>query len=216
MRPRPSQRSLGEDWRDLRQRLAADRQRLADIYRSDASDPPLLWLFHPSYQCMVLHRHSRFLFLRGHRWLARLLWHANLLLTGADIGPRTDIGGGLFLVSTMGVGLAGKIGARCTICAQAGAGGAFVENPLDLGGGPGLPVIGDDVLLECGALVMGTITIGVGAVIGPRCLVDRDLPAGARVLAVEPRRLAKEPHHFVKLAKGQEPPPGPADLPDHG
>lgn len=192
MIPTPRSRSLREDWRELRDRLALDRARIREM-RMRRADLHLGWLLlDPSYQALVLHRWSRFLFLRGHRWMARILWQVNLMVTGADIGPRTDIGGGLYLPNPVGIALAGRLGTGCTACAQSGCGGIFAEDPRDVGGGPGLPNLGDGVVLECGSLVLGTLVVGDGVVVGPRAMVERDVPAGMQVAAVEPRRFPRE------------------------
>lgn len=45
------------------------------------------------------------------------------------------------------------------------------------------PVIGDDVQVGPGAVIMGPITVGNGARIGPNALVIEDVPPGGRVLA---------------------------------
>ncbi len=44
------------------------------------------------------------------------------------------------------------------------------------------PVIEDDVIIGRGAVVIGRVTIGAGAVIGPNAIVTSDVPRGARVI----------------------------------
>lgn len=50
----------------------------------------------------------------------------------------------------------------------------------------GKPVIGDNVSIRTGAIVVGPITIGDGVTIGPNAVVDFDVPAGAKVFAQRP------------------------------
>lgn len=61
--------------------------------------------------------------------------------------------------------------------------------------GPGdttaCPVIGDDVEFGAGAVVVGPITVGDGALIGANAVVSHDVPAGAVVRA--PRSTVTEP-----------------------
>jgi acetyltransferase-like isoleucine patch superfamily enzyme len=51
------------------------------------------------------------------------------------------------------------------------------------------PIIGRGVMIGSGANILPGVTIGDGAVIGAGALVMRDVPAGARLLAVTPRQV---------------------------
>lgn len=161
---------------ETRVRLAADRERL----RAFIADRPqlargILWL-QPSYQAVYLHRWSHFFFQRGNRLLARVLWHLNLLLTGADISPLADIEGGFVLVYPVCTIVLGKAGRNLTVIGHSGFGGGM--SSLNIGAGPGLPVIGDDVWLDLGAFILGPVHVGDGVVIKARSLVTSDVPAG--------------------------------------
>ena len=106
-----------------RARLQADRCRLQAHLAQNAHATSLsLWLT-PSYQAVYLHRWSHYHYLRGHRLLARALWHLNLLLTGADISPLTDIEGGLLIVHPLANIMLGRAGRNLT----AGNHGPVVE-----------------------------------------------------------------------------------------
>jgi len=52
----------------------------------------------------------------------------------------------------------------------------------------GVPVIEDDVVIYANAVVIGAITIGAGAQIGPGAVVYEDVPAGATMVG-NPARL---------------------------
>ena len=52
---------------------------------------------------------------------------------------------------------------------------------------PGPIVIGKKVFIGNGAIILGGVTIGDGARIGARSLVNRDVPAGATVVGVPAR-----------------------------
>lgn len=52
------------------------------------------------------------------------------------------------------------------------------------------PRLGNDVRVGAGAMIMGDITIGDGARIGPNVVVTTNIPAGA-VVAVEPPRVLR-------------------------
>ncbi len=178
-------------WSETRRRMAADRARVLDALATMPGQRPWLLIVHPCYLCLWLHRlahhfHTRRAFLRS-----RFCWHLGLMLTGADISPMADLGGGLFISHPSGIGLIGRLGERCTLHAQSGAGGGSGLT-TDIGAGPGLPVLGDDVVLEPGALVFGPVKIGNRVHVGVRCTVTKSLPDGSVVIPLEPRVLVQD------------------------
>lgn len=138
----------------------------------------VFWLLLPSYQCMLLYRLYRHAYLRGWRKLASFLFLVSLYLTRAEIPPSTSIGGGC-LICHCPVILCGRIGENFTLMGDGGIGGGFESD--DIGGGPGLPVVGNDVVMAIKSIVLGPVRIGDGARLGPSCTVMRDVPAGAVV-----------------------------------
>lgn len=58
--------------------------------------------------------------------------------------------------------------------------------------GKGAPVIGDDVVIGAGAKIIGPVTVGDRARIGAGCVVMRDVPAGAVVIAPTPNVILKD------------------------
>jgi len=51
----------------------------------------------------------------------------------------------------------------------------------------GVPKLGNGVIIECGAKILGPVTIGDGAVIRANSLVLIDVPAGATAMGVPAR-----------------------------
>jgi serine O-acetyltransferase len=170
---------------ETRQRLRQDRERLRPVLDRDPARRGGWLFFDPSYRAVFLHRWSRYFFCRGNRVLARFLWQFNLSLTGADLSPISDLGGGLVLVEPLACVLVGSAGRNLTIRAHASFGGGMSRD--DIGAGPGLPVFGDDVEIDFGAVILGPVRIGDGTYIGPRCVVRNDVDSASVVSPIPPR-----------------------------
>jgi serine acetyltransferase len=170
-------------WRQTRHLMRSDFVRLATWYGGGSFSRRLFWFLQPNYQALFLYRTYRYLYLKGWRGAARLVFLWSLYWTGAEISPTTSLGPGCLITHASGVVLFGKIGARFTIFGQGGMGGGLGEE--DIGGGPGYPVIGDDVIFGMKALALGPIRIGDRVKVGPTALVSRSVPDDAMILAVE-------------------------------
>lgn len=177
--PRPPDIEPRLTWKETRRRLKADKAAFNRYLGFETASRPGIPLFHPSYQCVFLYRMSRICFVGGHIYLARFFWHLNLLLTGADIPPISDIGEGFCVVHTAGCILVGKVGKNLLLHGVCGMGGG--RSDVDIGAGPGLPIVGDDVEIEFGGGILGGVRVGNGVRIGHRALVTRDVSDGMDV-----------------------------------
>ncbi|MFN2593328.1 MAG: DapH/DapD/GlmU-related protein [Actinomycetota bacterium] len=136
-------------------------------------------LTRPGPLAIGLYRGARVLWLHGLHTVAELVWRLNYFLTGADIHPGAEIGGGLRLTHTSGIviGKGVKIGSNVSILHEVTMGGSaranFEENFID-----GFPDVGDDCKIYAGAKLLGPIKIGRGCFIGANAVVTRDLPEG--------------------------------------
>ena len=93
----------------------------------------------------------------------------------------TEIGGGLFIQHGFATMIAAKsIGENCWINQQVTIG--YKDNTTP-------PVIGNNVVITCGAKVLGPISVGDGAVIGANAVVVRDVEPGAVMGGVPARRI---------------------------
>jgi len=174
-------------WRETRRRLADDRRRLRAHLRARGEPSPAFPLLRASYLCAWLHRLAHYADARGLRRSARLLWHLAMVVTGADIAPSADLGGGLLVVSPAGVAISGRAGRNLTMMPLSGVGGELSLE--DIGAGPGLPVLGDDVTLGTLTGVLGPVRVGDGVRVMPGCVVIEDVPAGAVVASPKTRAL---------------------------
>ncbi|MGH6821979.1 MAG: serine O-acetyltransferase [Methylocella sp.] len=161
-------------WAETRSRLRRDRVRLQLVFKEHELPVPRWLRLHPSYQSVFFYRISHYFFRNGHRLLARFFWHLNLLLTGADIAPLSEIGPGFVIAHPISTQIFGRAGADCTFWGYGGIGGG--RSNKDNGGGPGLPIIGNHVTLGPRALVLGPVVVGDGCEIGAGRIVMQDLP----------------------------------------
>ena len=165
-------RKLSRD--EMQALLNADHARLLEFMGEvDPSRIRRAWL------AVKLFRWSQYQYGLGRRSLGRLLWQINLTLTGADLNPISDFGPGLVLPSPLGVTLYGVAGCNLTAHAQTVLGGG--RSRKDIGAGPGRPLLGNDVTLGHGAMVLGPVKVGDEVNIGPGCVVLDDVKKQTRL-----------------------------------
>jgi len=180
-------------WKQTFSRLRADHSRLVALLARQQDRPAASAFFHPSFVCVLLYRISNHFFRAGHRHVARAFWHVNVLLTGADISAPVDLGEGLVILNPPGTAIMGKAGRNLTVMACAGL-GSEMGRLEDVGGGPGLPVVGDDVIMEPHSGILGPIKIGDRVRVGAGIAVTQDVPDDTLVEGPRPRFLPRK--HF--------------------
>jgi len=105
------------------------------------------------------------------------------IVSGIWIGHGAELGENVHLVHS------GNI--KIHRDAKVGAGSSIMHD-VTLGmnmGRPGLPQVGENVLIGVGAKLLGGIRIGDGATIAPNSLVITDVPAGATAMGVPARMM---------------------------
>jgi serine O-acetyltransferase len=113
----------------------------------------------------------------------------NLILFAFEVEPSAEIGEGFVLLNPVGIMLHGhtKIGRHCVFAHQITA---------TLGPRIGLDlvndyiIIGDHVVVSAGVRLIGNLTVGSNAWIGPNTVVTESLPADSIVLGKTIRRRA--------------------------
>jgi serine acetyltransferase len=138
----------------------------------------------PGPMAIGLYRLGHWLWLRNHEITAELLWRLNVTLTGADIHPAADIGGGFKVVHTVGLTIAAgtKIGRDVMILHGVTLGGSGRAS-LDPSFADGPPEIGDGTEIWAGAKVLGPIKVGRNCQIGANAVVGHDLADGTTYTA---------------------------------
>lgn len=94
------------------------------------------------------------------------------VLYSIEIGNDIELGEGINFTHTLGTVIGGtsKVGARVKFMGN---------NTIGAAKDDGCPVIEDDVVIGCGARVLGPVRIGKGAYIGANAVVLTDVPPGA-------------------------------------
>lgn len=125
----------------------------------------------------------------GHRLgvLAKVVSLVNYSLFGLEIAARCRIGPGLFLPHTHGTVIgAFAIGANAVIYQGVTLGAKDLDFTFDAAH---RPVLGDNVIIGAGAVIIGGLMIGDGAKIGANAVVTRSVAAGQTMVGIPARPL---------------------------
>jgi len=142
---------------------------------------------YPSIKALTNHRVAHSLYKLDVPLIPRIISEKAHSETGIDIHPGATIGERFFMDHGTGI----VIGETCVIGNNVriyqGVTLGAKSFPLDASGKPikGVkrhPTVQDDVIVYSGATILGTVTIGRGAMIGGNVWLTRDVPARTRVL----------------------------------
>jgi serine O-acetyltransferase len=120
------------------------------------------------------------------------------VLYSIEIGSDIELGEGINFTHTLGTVIGGtsKVGARVKFMGN---------NTIGTAKDNGCPVIEDDVVIGCGARILGPVRIGRGAFIGANAVVVSDVPPGAVASGIPAKvHERKEPQHEPGKTNGVE------------
>ena len=146
-----------------------------------------VFLLYPCVHALISYRIAHFLYSKKFFFMARLISQLARFFTGIEIHPGAKIGRGLFIDHGMGVviGETTEIGDNVTIYHGVTLGGTGKDK------GKRHPTIGNDVVIGCGAKVLGPITVGDGAKIGANAVVLKDVPTGVTAVGKAAKNLVR-------------------------
>ncbi|HQQ88968.1 MAG TPA: serine O-acetyltransferase [Oscillospiraceae bacterium] len=169
----------------------------ADIRAVKERDPAArnsveVLLLYSGLHAIMWHRPAYWLY--QHKWyfLARAISQMVRHTTGIEIHPGAKLGRGILIDHGAGVviGETAEVGDGCTIYQNVTLGGTGKDT------GKRHPTLGKDVLVGCGAKILGPFTVGDGAKIAANAVVLGPITAGATAVGV-PARVVRI--HGVKI-----------------
>ena len=142
-------------------------------------------LTYPGVKSVFFHRIANNLWNLNLYTLARIVSQFSRFLTGIEIHPAAKIGKNLFIDHGMGtvIGETSVIGDNVTLYHGVTLGGISpAENSNDQRNTKRHPTIEDNVIIGCGASILGPINIGSCARVGANTVVLKDVPSYATMV----------------------------------
>ena len=142
---------------------------------------------YPGFHALLFYRLSHFLNNIHLYFIARLISQIGRFITGIEIHPGAKIGNNLFIDHGMGVvvGETTEIGNDCTIYHGVTLGGTGKEK------GKRHPTLGNNVMVGCGAKVLGPVLIGDNVKIGANAVVLHDVQSNNTIVGIPGKILQK-------------------------
>jgi serine O-acetyltransferase len=135
---------------------------------------------YPGFHILIVHSVASFFYRINLKFMARLISQRARFLTGIEIHPGAKIGKNLFIDHGTGIviGETAEIGDSCTIyhgVTLGGLGNSQIKRH---------PTIGNNVMIGCGAKILGPIRIGNNVKIGANAVVLKDVPDNSTIVGV--------------------------------
>lgn len=167
--------AVGVNWKD--EKFRKDLKRWSNILHIEGKNNSILarLLFvYPEFRNLFLYRNQYRILYRT--WVR--IFYKPLETLYLQTG---EIGGGLFIQHGFSTMVAAKsIGENCWINQQVTIGYKGLGEP---------PVIGDNVMITCGAKVLGNITVSSNVTIGANAVVVKDVEVGATMVGIPAKRI---------------------------
>ncbi len=140
-------------------------------------------LLYSGLHALIFHRIAHALNKRNIKLPARAISQLAKLLTGIEIHPGATIGKGLFIDHGSGVviGETAVIGNNCTIYQGVTLGGTGKDK------GKRHPTLGNNVMVGCGAKILGPFTVGDNARVAANAVVLGEIPPDSTAVGVPAR-----------------------------
>ena len=159
-------RELYEDAKNIKKKDPASKNILEVI------------ILYPGFHILVFHRIAHFLYKHKLLFFSFLVSQLGRFFTGIEIHPGAKIGRRLFIDHGMGIviGETATIGNDCTIYHNSTLGGTGKDKYKRH------PDIGNNVMVGCGAKILGPIKVGNNVKIGANSIVLKNIPDNVTVV----------------------------------
>ena len=139
-----------------------------------------VFFLYSGYKAVRSHRRANWFFRHNMKFIARFISQHSRHKTGIEIHPGATIGKGLFIDHGMGVviGETTEIGENCTLYQGVTLGGTGKDT------GKIHPTLGNNVLVGCGARVLGPFKVGDNARIAAGAVVLNEIPPDSTAVGV--------------------------------
>lgn len=137
-------------------------------------------LLYQGFHILIFYRIGHFFYRHNFLFIARLISQLGRFLTGIEIHPGAQIGRRLFIDHGMGIviGETATIGNDCTIYHGVTLGGTGKDKHKRH------PDLGNNVMVGCGAKVLGPIKIGDNVKIGANSVVLKNIESNSTVVGI--------------------------------
>lgn len=157
-----------------------------------ARNPFEVFFMYPGFKAVMRHRVAHKLYNKGHKFIATRISNKTRRKYGIEIHPAAQIGNGVFIDHGMGVviGETAIVGDNCTIYQGVTLGGTGKDK------GKRHPTLGNNVLVGCGAKLLGNFTVGDNAKIAANAVVLSDVPENCTCVGI-PARIVRRNNEKV-------------------
>ena len=154
-----------------------------------------IFLLYPGVHAIIYHRIAHFLYCHHLKFLARFVSQWSRFWTGIEIHPGARIGRRFVIDHGMGIviGETAEVGDDCLIYHGVTLGGTGKDQ------GKRHPTIGNNVMISCGAKVLGPFKVGDNSRIAANAVVLSEIPPDATAVGVPARvvRIAGEKVNYA-------------------
>lgn len=155
--------------------------------RDPAAGSVLEILTYAGLHAVAFYRIAHWFYLKDHKVIARIISQTARMITGIEIHPGAKIGKGLLIDHGSGVviGETAEIGDYCLLYQGCTLGGTGKDH------GKRHPTLGNNVMVGCGAKVLGPFTVGDNAKIAANAVVLSPVPPNSTAVGV-PAKIVKQ------------------------
>lgn len=137
-------------------------------------------LLYSGFHAVIAHRAAHALHKKGYTLTARAISQGAKMITGIEIHPGATIGRNFFIDHGAGVviGETAEIGDNCTLYQGVTLGGTGKDT------GKRHPTLGNNVMVGCGAKVLGPFKIGDNSKIAANAVVLKEIPPDSTAVGI--------------------------------